>query len=309
METLDMDKIVPLMNILLSLVLAPLLLGVINRTKALFAGRNGLPLLQLYYDLFRLLNKGAVYSRTTTWIFRAGPMVGLSVMLVAATLTPFGGHQALFHFNGDLVLFVYLLGLGRFLTILAALDTGSAFEGIGASREALFSALAEPVLFVALASIAAFTSNLSLSGMLTGVEWKSWAAAGPALILVVTALFSVFLTENCRIPVDDPNTHLELTMIHEVMVLDHSGPDLAFILYGAAIKLWVLGTIITSIVIPMRSGNVFADFAVFFCAMLLLAVVVGIVESSLARLKIMRVPQMLVGAGALAVLALFLVLR
>jgi formate hydrogenlyase subunit 4 len=309
METLDMGKIIPLVNIVLSLVLAPLLIGIINRTKALFAGRKGQPLLQLYYDLFRLLNKGAVYSRTTTWVFRAGPVVGLSALLVAMMVTPFGGSPALVYFKGDLVLFAYLLGLARFLTVLAALDTGSAFEGMGASREALFSALAEPVLFIGLVTIARFSSNLSLSGMLTAIDPGAWATAGPALTLVVTALFAVFLTENCRIPVDDPNTHLELTMIHEVMVLDHGGPDLAFILYGAALKLWILGTIIVGIAIPAHTGNSLLDFAVYFIGMALLAIVVGIVESSMARLKMSRVPQMLVGAGALAILALFLVLR
>ncbi len=309
METLETLKILPLVNIVLSLLLAPLLVGFINRTKAVFAGRKGQPILQLYYDLFRLLNKGAVYSRTTTWVFRAGPVVGLSALLAAMTVMPFGGTPALIHFKGDLVLFAYLLGLARFMTVLAALDTGSAFEGMGASREALFSALAEPVLFISLAAIARYSSNLSLSGMLAGVDWTSWTTAGPALALVVTSLFFVFLTENCRIPVDDPNTHLELTMIHEVMVLDHSGPDLAFILYGAALKLWLLGTIIISVVFPASTGYWLSDFVVFFGGMLLLALAVGIVESSIARLRMFRVPQMLVGAGALAILALFLVLR
>jgi formate hydrogenlyase subunit 4 len=309
METLDMGKIHPIVNVLLSLVLSPLLAGVINRTKAVFAGRNGHPILQLYYDLFRLLNKGAVYSRTTSWVFRAGPIVGLSSLAVAMSIMPFGGYPAIFHFRGDLILFAYLLGLARFLTVLAALDTGSAFEGMGASREALFSSLAEPVLFIGLATLARYTSNLSLTGMLAGINSGAWVTAGPALTLVVIALLFVFLTENCRIPVDDPNTHLELTMIHEVMVLDHSGPDLAFILYGAALKLWILGTIIMSIVIPIHTGNAWLDFTVFFSGMVLLAVAVGIVESSMARLRMFRVPQMLVGAGALAILALFLVLR
>lgn len=304
-----MGILAPAVNLLLSFALAPLLIGVINRTKAVFAGRKGQPLLQLYYDLFRLLNKGAVYSRTTSWIFRAGPIVGLSSLAVAMSIVPFGGSPAIFHFRGDLVLFAYLLGLARFLTVLAALDTGSAFEGMGASREVLFSSLAEPVLFVALAAIARYSSNLSVTGMLAGINPGAWMTAGPALTLVVIALLFVYLTENCRIPVDDPNTHLELTMIHEVMVLDHGGPDLAFILYGAALKLWILGTIIVSIVIPVHTGNALLDFAFFFCGMALLAIGVGIVESSMARLRMFRVPQMLVGAGALAILALFLVLR
>jgi formate hydrogenlyase subunit 4 len=309
METLAMEKLTPLINILLSLALAPLLIGVINRTKALFAGRKGQPILQLYYDLFKLLNKGAVYSRTTSWVFRAGPIVGLSSLLAAMTVMPFGSSPALFPFQGDLVLFAYLLGLARFLTVLAALDTGSAFEGMGSSREVLFSALAEPVLFIVLAALARFSANLSLTGMLSAIDLGAWTHAGPALTLVVAALLFVFLTENCRIPVDDPNTHLELTMIHEVMILDHSGPDLSFILYGAVLKLWILGTIIIRIVFPIHTGNPWLDFMAFFCGMLILSIAVGIVESSMARLRMLRVPQMLVGAAALAILALFLVLR
>ena len=149
----------------------------------------------------------------------------------------------------------------------------------------------------------------SLSGMLGRLSAATWLSQGPALALVAAALVVVLLAENARIPVDDPNTHLELTMIHEVMVLDHGGPDLAFILYGAALKLWVLGTVIVSIVVPAHTGYAWLDFTFFFCGMVLLAMAVGIVESSMARLRMFRVPQMLVGAGALAILALFLVLR
>ena len=175
--------------------------------------------------------------------------------------------------------------------------------------EAFERAGSQTIARIGLAALARYSSNLSLTGMLAGINSGAWMTAGPALTLVVIALMFVFLTENCRIPVDDPNTHLELTMIHEVMVLDHGGPDLAFILYGAALKLWILGTIIVSIVIPVHTGNAWLDFAVFFCGMVVLAIAVGVVESSMARLRMVRVPQMLVGAGALAILALFLVLR
>ena len=140
-------------HILLALALAPLLLGVINRTKAFFAGRNGQPLFQLYYDLAKLLRKGAVYSRTTSWVFRAGPIVGLAAVVLATAIVPLAGVGAPLAFAGDLVLFAYLLGLMRFFTVIAALDTGSAFEGMGASREVQFSALAEPVLFLSLIHI------------------------------------------------------------------------------------------------------------------------------------------------------------
>ncbi len=298
-----------LLWLLTALAAAPLLLGVINRTKAWFAGRTGQPLLQLYYDLWKLLHKGAVYSRTTTWVFRAGPIVGLASVLVAAALTPFGGAPALLAFPCDLILFAYLLGLLRFFTILAALDTGSAFEGMGASREATFSALAEPALLLGLAVVAHKTGSVSLSGMFSGDAVSAWAHAGPAILLVAGALLIVLLAENARIPVDDPNTHLELTMIHEVMVLDHGGPDFALILYTSALKLWVLGALLVNVLLPARTGFLLFDGAVALAAMFGLAVGVGVIESIMARLRLLRVPQLLVSAGALAGLAMFLVLR
>lgn len=299
----------PIVHVLLGLAFAPLLLGIINRTKAVFAGRSGQPLLQLYYDVSKLLRKGAVYSRTTTWVFRAGPIVGLAAVLAAMALVPFGKIPALVAFPGDLILFAYLLGLMRFFTVIAALDTGSSFEGMGASREVQFSALAEPALLLALVAVARQTGSISLSGMSDKISVDVWQAAGPPLALVAAALLVVLLCENARIPVDDPNTHLELTMIHEVMVLDHGGPDFAFIVYGAALKLWVLGALLIGIVLPIQSGNAWIGISVSIGGMLALGVVIGIIESTMARLRLVRVPQLLVGAGVLAALALILVLR
>ncbi len=299
----------PIINFLLALVSAPLLLGVINKTKALFAGRRGQPVLQAYSDLWKLLHKGAVYSRTTTWVFRAGPVVGLACVLVAAALTPFGGAPALMGFSGDLLLLVYLFGVMRFFTVLAALDTGSAFEGMGASREVQFSALAEPAFLLGLAAVAHVTGSFSLSTMFPALDATDWSQAGPALLLVAAALFIVFLAENSRIPVDDPDTHLELTMIHEVMVLDHGGPDFAFILYGAALKLWVLGALLSGILLPVRTGFGVIDSAIAWAALVALAAAVGVVESSMARLRLLRVPRLLVGAVLLSGLAFVLLLR
>ena len=294
---------------LLALLLAPLLLGVIVRTKSFFAGRDGPPLLQLYFDLLKLLRKGSVYSRTTSWVFRAGPIVGLAAAMAALALTPFGGQRAVVTFPCDLIALAYLLGLMRFFTVLAALDTASAFEGMGASREAQFSALAEPALLLGLAAMARLTGCLSLSDMLAQITPSAWQHAGAALGLVAAALLVVFLAENARIPVDDPNTHLELTMIHEVMVLDHSGPDLAYILYGAALKMWILGAVLVGVVAPVRTGNAALDIGAALGGMFALAVLVGVIESCMARLRLLRVPQMLVGATVLAGLALVLLLR
>ena len=294
---------------LAGLLLAPLLVGVIQRTKAGFAGRHGPPWLQAYHDLAKLLRKGAVYSRTTTWVFRVAPAIGLASVLVALALVPVGNTPAICPFAGDIVLFAYCLGLLRFFTVSAALDTGSSFEGMGASREVLFSALAEPALMLGLAALARTAGSLSLSGIFSGIAGPSWLAFGPAFVLVTAALLVVFLAENARIPVDDPSTHLELTMIHEVMVLDYSGPDLALILYGSALKLWVLGALIVNIALSPIGLTGTAALAAFAAGMILLAVGVGIIESVMARLSLLKVPQLLVGAGATALLAFVLVAR
>ncbi|HOA75706.1 MAG TPA: NADH-quinone oxidoreductase subunit H [Phycisphaerae bacterium] len=293
----------------LGLLAAPLLLGIINRVKALFAGRQGPPLIQPYRDLYKLLGKGATYSKTTTLVFRLAPAAGLACVVLALTLLPLGASRAVLAFPGDLVLLIYLLGLVRFLTVIGALDTGSSFEGMGASREVQFSALAEPVLLLVMAGLARQGDSLSLSGIYPAVTAATWMEAGPALALIAAALLVVLLAENSRIPVDDPNTHLELTMIHEVMVLDYSGPDLAAILYGASLKLWVFGSLLVGVCVPVRTGWAIVDVPAFLAGMLVVAVLVGVVESIMARLRLLRVPQLLIGAGAMAMLALVLVVR
>ncbi len=290
------------------LALPPLVLGIVNRTKAIFAGRKGPPLLQAYWDLAKLLRKGAVYSRTTSWVFRAGPIVGLAAVASAGLLLSMGGAPALISFGGDFVLFAYLLGLARFFTALAALDTGSAFEGMGAAREVTFASLAEPALFLCLLVLARATGSISLSGMLGPALPAAWGHAAPALVLASIGLFVVALAENSRIPVDDPNTHLELTMIHEVMVLDHGGPDLAFILYGASLKLFLFGAILARMVLGHAVGAL-ASEALFFLGIVLFAVGIGVVESVMARLRMRRVPQLLVGASVFSAFALVLLLR
>jgi formate hydrogenlyase subunit 4 len=295
---------------LVAFVLAPpLLLGVIGRVKARVAGREGPPLLQPYRDLRRLIGKGAVYSRTTTWIFRAGPVVGLAAVFVAGLLLPLGAPAAAITFAGDFVLLAALLGLARFVTVIAALDTGSSFEGMGAAREVTFSALAEPALFLGLLSLVRSTGGRDLTHLLGDGLAAAWLTDGPALLLVALAFFVVALAENARIPVDDPATHLELTMIHEVMVLDHSGPDLALIQYGAALKLYLFGALVVKLALGARVTDPLAAFLAFGAGQLLFAVAIGLVESTMARLRLSRVPQMLVGASVLSGLALVLLLR
>ena len=292
-----------------ALLLAPLFLGVIHRTKAVFAGRAGKPLFQVYFDLATWARKGAVYSRTTTWVFRLAPLASPAASLVALLLLPQGGFRAVFSFPGDFLALIFVLSTSRFLTVVGALDTGSSFEGMGASREAAFSALAEPVLLLCLAVVAREAGQSSLSGIVGSLTGADWQRAGPALVLVAASFLAILLAENARIPVDDHTTHLELTMIHEVMILDHGGPDLALLTYGAALKLWALGALLTGLLLPGPTGPSLLGGVVFLTGMLVLAVVIGIIESTIARLRLDRVPQFLVGAGAFAVLALALVMR
>ncbi|MDY0268299.1 respiratory chain complex I subunit 1 family protein [Trichloromonas sp.] len=298
-----------LLHLLLLFLLSPLLLGVIGKTKALFAGRWGAPLLQPYFDLWKLMRKGMVLSETTTWVFLAGPLIGFAVPPLAALFIPFGALTAPVSFTGDLILFVYLFGLSRFFTASAALDTGSSFEGMGAAREVTFSCLAEPTLLFVLIVLARLAGDLSLDAMLGPSLQPAWHQAGAALGLALVSLFVVLLVENSRIPFDDPNTHLELTMIHEVMVLDHSGPAFGLILYGAAMKLFVLGAVLMRMALPMTYPSPWLNLLVFVAGMLALAVVIGVVESIMARLRLIRIPQVLVGTTLLSAFAMVLLLR
>ena len=311
-DLMKQDMAVYAAQFVLALVLAPLLPGIINRVKAKFAGRHGKPVLQTYYDLAKLLRKGEVVSHTTTWVFACGSTVSLAATLCAIALLPLGGATSPLAFTGDFILAAYLLGMGRFAIMLSAMDTGSAFEGMGASREATFAALAEPLFFLALLVLTSVTLDMghgphtafSLSSLFGGQIAGAWAMGRGELLLLPCIFFILLLVENCRIPVDDPNTHLELTMIHEVMVLDHSGPNLAMVVYGAALKLWFFAALIAGLMTPALP--LWQQAALRIAMVLLLAVIVGIVESVMARLRMDRVPFLLGSASAMAALALIL---
>ena len=306
-----MDLRLYLAHFVLALVLAPLPLGIIAKVKALFAGRHGKPLLQPYYDIIKLLRKGEVIGEGTTWVFLAGPVIAMASAVAALALLPLGGVSSPFAFQGDFILCAYLLGMGRFATVLAALDTGSPFEGMGASREALFGAIAEPVLFLVFLALIGTASSLgegalSLSALFNGFPVTAWMHGRPELVLLIFVMGVLLLLENCRIPVDDPTTHLELTMIHEVMVLDHSGPNMAFILYGSAVKLWIFSTLLIGLVIPPLPFP--AQAAASLAGTACIACLVGVVESVMARLRMHVVPALVGLAGSVAVFVLILTL-
>lgn len=283
------------------LVLAPLIPGIINKVKAWVAGRRGPPVLQLYFDLFKLWQKGVVLSTAVSPLHVLGVVVAWVAVACAAVLVPMGG-AAGFAFRGDALLFVYLFAMARFCTTLAALDTGSAFEGMGSAREVSYAVLAEAAIIAALLALAVQSGSISLSGMFG-------SSAGPGAALLAAGLFLVLLAENCRVPFDDPNTHLELTMVHEAMVLDHSGPPLAAILHGASLKLLVFSVLLAQAVLPIRALPPVAGLAALAGAVFAVSLTVGLFESLLARLAFRRVPLLLTTAFLLNVFALLVAWR
>lgn len=286
-----------LLRLIVWLLLAPLLPGVINKVKAWVAGRRGPPVLQLYYDLAKLWRKGVVLSTAVSPGHVAGTAVAWVAIVSAALLLPAGPADAPLAFRGDALLFVALLALARFCTACAALDTGSAFEGMGVAREVSYAVLGEATLITALLALAVQTGSLSLSTMLA-------PSAGAGAALLAAGMFAVLLAENCRVPFDDPNTHLELTMVHEVMALDHSGPPLATILHGASMKLLLFSVLLAEAVLPIGELSPPAAAGALAVSILIITVGVGLVESLLARLAFRRVPLLLTTAFLLCLFAL-----
>ncbi len=283
---------------------APLLAMIITKVKAWFSGRKGPAWMQNYSTLVKLAKKTPVYSRSTTFVFRLGPVITLAGIIVALCLMPMAGRPPLISFHGDVIVLFYLLGLGRFFIICAAMDTASPFEGMGAAREALYGALAETTVFVVLILFERLQGGLSLSSYLsTNAALSLWSNAGAATVLVVIALFMVLLTENSRVPVDDPTTHLELTMIHEVMVLDHSGPEFALIEAGSWLKLLFYSAFISNLLCPLRNSLI--DLLLFAVQIVSLYVLIGVIESITARYKMKMVPKFILTSFALAFFALF----
>ncbi len=291
----------------IAMLAAPLFPGVILKMKAFWAGKKGPPLLIKYYTFFKLLKKGSVYSNSTTFVFKMGPTVSLGAAIMALLFFPLGGTAPILAFEGDVILIFYMLALGRFFTICAALDTASPFEGMGAAREAYYSTLAEATVFVILVLFYRLSGALSFAEFFSGpAPITVMGPAGALLLLVIVSLFMVLLTENSRVPVDDPATHLELTMIHEVMILDHSGPDLALIELGAFYKLFFYAAFITHILHPLQYGAPWVNGLVFYGIMALIYAAVGLTESIMARFRMNLVPKFILTSFALVFFATIL---
>ncbi|MGE5479167.1 MAG: respiratory chain complex I subunit 1 family protein [Chloroflexota bacterium] len=293
-----------MINIALILLVAIFFAGIINRAKSLFSGRKGPGLLQPVKDIIRLLKKGAVYPETAGPIYRVAPSFYLTSIITAALFIPFAGDKGILSLPYDFVMFAYILGLGKFFNIIGALDAGSAFEGMGASREALFSMLAEPAFFIVMGSIGSLVGYSSFTNIFATV--RNVASVSPALTYSFAGLAAVVfgllaLVENSRVPVDDPKTHLELTMIHEVMILDNSGFDLGLIHIAGLIKFAIYGALISNLFLD-PAASIFVNAAIFIGIQTLFAVLIGTVESFMARFRINQNPQFIFSISSLALL-------
>ena len=294
-----------MVSLLLILFMSLFFTGFIIRTKSILSGRKGPGIFQPMRDIFRLWKKGSVYSVTTSFIFQIAPTAYFASVLMAILMIPHGSTPGIISFNGDFIMFAYLLAFGKFLMITAALDTGSSFEGMGASREALFSMLVEPAFFILLGSFALFTGHTSFiqifSELHYGTHISYLLGALASFVLVMIAM-----VENSRMPIDDPKTHLELTMIHEVMILDNSGFDLGLIMYTTHLKFVMYGAIISNFFIGVLPLQI--SIPIFLMIQIGFAIAVGAIESFMARFRMGNNPQFVYILTSVSLLIFFGVL-
>ncbi len=280
-------------------------MGIVIRTKSITSGRKGPGIFQPIKDVLRLLKKGAVYSETTSFIFQIAPSIYFASIIMSILLIPFGEYKGIISFNGDFVFFAYVLALGKFFSIIGALDTGSSFEGMGASREALYSLLAEPAFFILMGSFALFTGHTSFVDIFTSLHFGTYISYALG-ILATFILIMIAMIENSRMPIDDPKTHLELTMVHEVMILDNSGFDLGLILYATNLKFAMYGALIANFFI--ESLPMYISIPIFLAVQFIFAIVVGMLESFNARFRMGNNAQFIFTLTSLSLLIFFGVL-
>lgn len=290
-----------MISLLLILVTALFFVGIVGKTKAKIAARKMPSILQPVYDVIRLFKKGAIYSPVTSIVFKAAPIVYFSSVLLAAFFIPFGGKTGIFSFQGDFVFFAYLLAIGKFIMIIAAMDTGSGFEGMGANREALYSMLIEPAFFILVGSVALFTNTISFQELFANLHISSNLSYSIGIASIYVLIY-IAMVENSRMPVDDPKTHLELTMVHEVMVLDNSGFDLALIHIASWLKFAIYGSLISNFLLK-STWNLYEQIAMFIGVQIVLAFLIGIIEAFKARNKMNKNPQWIIMLSAIAVVS------
>lgn len=294
-----------LLNLIILLFVPFLMMGVIKKTKAFWAGRKGVSLFQPLYDFIRLMKKDFVISRTTSVVFKIAPVIAISSVLAASLFVPMATGTALINIQAGIIIFAYVLGLGKFFSLISAMDTGSSFEGMGASREACFTTIVEPAFFMIIASIMALTGNFTFTS-LKGILENAGSYGILITIFAVVALFLMILIEGSRVPVDDPTTHLELTMIHEVMILDNSGSDLALLTWGNSIKMLLISSLIANILIPAHFSELVST-ALYLFIIFAISVIIGTVESGMARIRMSHVFEFVFIMSSFALVVLSLV--
>ena len=303
------EIILPILQILVVVGFSPLVKGFINKIEARLQCRRGASMFQPYYNLVKLLRKDAVVSETSSWIFRATPYITFISVLIISLLVPVLSSQVPLNFTGDIILIIYLFALARFFLVLTSLDTGSAFGGMGGSREMMVSSMAEPAMILSFFTVALTGNSTNLSNLTSTPRNNSILLLNPSLILAFAALTIVLIAETGRIPVDNPFTHLELTMIHEGMMLEFSGRYLALVEWASSMKLLLLLTILVNIFFPwgIAGGLTFSGliiaFALYVVKIGFFAFLIVIVEMSFAKIRLFRIPNLLGTAFILSILA------
>jgi formate hydrogenlyase subunit 4 len=285
--------------------LAPLFAGLVNKQKAKLTGRVGAPILQPYYELQRLIKKETINSTSSSFISRVAPILNYVSIIIAAAILPVGFWKPLISFNGDIILFAYILGLSRFFQILAAMDIGSSFEGMGAAREATFALFAEPIFFFTIGSIAFISGYTSIYDIYHSIQLEN-ISYEVFIVICSISVFMLAVTECSRMPVDDPNTHLELTMIHEVMILDNSGLDLFFYQFSSYIKLFIYAVLEISFFYPFSQQSYFIGIVIFIVGIIALSFSLAVVETITSRFKMKNIPLYLLFATAIGILNLLI---
>lgn len=291
-----------MLSLILILIATVFFTGIIIRVKSIASGRKGPGIFQPIFDVVRLFKKGVVYSETTSFVFQIAPTIYFSSVVMAMLVVPFGQSKGILSFEGDFIFFAYILALGKFFSIISAMDTGSSFEGMGASREALYSMFAEPAFFILMGSLALLTGYTSFEEMFAALHIKSYISYALA-ILGTFVLMMIAMVENSRMPIDDPKTHLELTMVHEVMILDNSGFDLGLILSAGYLKFAIYGALVVNLfigVFPLQYS-----IPIFFVIQFVLASGVGLIESFMARFRMSHNAQFIFVLTSVSLLIFF----
>lgn len=302
---MGLDILQGIISIIIILGLAPLFAGLVNKQKAILTGRIGAPILQPFYELQRLFKKETINAATSSVLSRISPVLNLVTLIIAAAILPVGFWKPLISFNGDIILFAYILSLARFFQILAAMDIGSSFEGMGAAREATFALFAEPIFFFTIGSISIISGFTSLYDIYHSIRLDN-ISYEVFIVICSISVFMLAVTECSRMPVDDPNTHLELTMIHEVMILDNSGIDLFLYQYSSHVKLFIYAVLEISFFYPFSKQSYLLGILIFVTGSVALTFALGMVETITSRYKMKNIPQYLLFATAIGILNLLI---